>query len=45
VRNARQLIDVLRQVGDVATGETSHTARTAARLLLRDVVEAGGGPR
>ena len=44
VRNARQLIDVLRQVAEVTGGATGATAREASDLLRRDVVEAGGGP-
>ncbi len=45
VRNARQLIDVLRQIADVTTGDTAIAALEAATLLRRDVVEAGGGPQ
>lgn len=44
VRNAKQLIDVLRQVADVSTGETSVAARQACDLLRRDVVDSGVGP-
>lgn len=41
VRNVKQLIDLLRQVGDVAPdGATSRSARTAADRLLRGVVAA-----
>ncbi len=42
VRNAKQLIDVLRQVADVSSGSTARTAREAADLLRRDVVDGGG---
>ena len=45
VRNAKQLIDLLRQVAEVAPGETGRVARAASELLRRDVVQSGGGPR
>ncbi len=44
VRNAKQLIDVLRQVADVTRGPTSAAAREACDLLRRDVVDTGVGP-
>lgn len=51
VRNAKQLIDLLRQVGDIAPDPaTARTARTAADELFRGVVAASsvvgepGGP-
>ena len=41
VRNIKQLIDLLRQVGDVApVDETAATARSAAEALFRGVVAA-----
>jgi ATP-dependent RNA helicase HelY len=41
VRNVKQLIDLLRQVGDVApVPETAATARSAAEALFRGVVAA-----
>ena len=41
VRNAKQLIDLLRQIGDVAPDPTTgRTARTAADCLFRGVVAA-----
>jgi ATP-dependent RNA helicase HelY len=41
VRNVKQLIDLLRQVGDVAPRpETASTARSAADALFRGVVAA-----
>jgi len=41
VRNIKQLIDLLRQVGDVApVPETAATARAAAEALFRGVVAA-----
>jgi ATP-dependent RNA helicase HelY len=41
VRNVKQLIDLLRQVGDVApTSATASTARSAADALFRGVVAA-----
>jgi ATP-dependent RNA helicase HelY len=41
VRNVKQLIDLLRQVGDVAPRpETAHAARAAADALFRGVVAA-----
>jgi ATP-dependent RNA helicase HelY len=53
VRNVKQLIDLLRQVGNVApTPATAATARSAADALFRGVVAASstvathvGGPR
>ncbi len=42
VRNARQLIDVLRQVAEVTAGPTSVAAREASDLLRRDVVDNSG---
>ncbi len=45
VRNIRQLIDLLSQLGEVATDPaTAHAARSAANLLHRGVVAASGGP-
>ena len=42
VRNTKQLIDLLRQLGDVAADPaTAATCRRAADSLLRGVVEAG----
>lgn len=42
VRNARQLVDLLRQLGDVAPdAETAAAARTAAKSVFRGVVAAG----
>ncbi len=41
MRNIRQLIDLLRQIGDAATRpETQREARRAADLLFRGVVAA-----
>ena len=41
VRNVKQLIDLLRQIGDVAmAAETSRTARSAADALFRGVIAA-----
>jgi ATP-dependent RNA helicase HelY len=40
VRNMKQLIDLLRQVGDAGAGEVASTARAAADALFRGVVEA-----
>ena len=40
VRNIKQLIDLLRQVGDVARPETASAARSAADALFRGVVAA-----
>lgn len=41
VRNIKQLIDLLRQIGGLAPNSTTATnARAAANLLLRDVIEA-----
>jgi ATP-dependent RNA helicase HelY len=44
VRNARSLIDLLRQLRDVVPGEAGRSCGRAAELMRRDVVEAGGGP-
>jgi ATP-dependent RNA helicase HelY len=44
VRNTRSLVDLLRQLSEVAPGEVGRTCARAAELLRRDVVEAGGGP-
>jgi ATP-dependent RNA helicase HelY len=42
VRNARQLVDLLRQLGDVAPdAETAAAARAAAKAVFRGVVAAG----
>ena len=44
VRNVKQLIDLLRQVGDVApVPETAASARSAADALFRGVVAASSG--
>jgi ATP-dependent RNA helicase HelY len=41
VRNVKQLVDLLRQIGDAATNaDTSHAARAAADALQRGVVAA-----
>ena len=49
VRNVKQLIDLLRQIGDVADREeTAASARSAADALFRGVVAASstvGGAR
>ena len=46
VRNVRQLMDLLRQIGDVAgVPETGRAARRAAESLARGVILASGGPR
>ncbi|MGB6058310.1 MAG: DEAD/DEAH box helicase [Microthrixaceae bacterium] len=45
VRNIRQLIDLLAQLGEVAISpETGHAARSAAESLRRGVIVASGGP-
>ncbi|HTO01925.1 MAG TPA: helicase-related protein, partial [Microthrixaceae bacterium] len=45
VRNIRQLIDLLAQLGEVAmVPETAHAARSAAEALRRGVIVASGGP-
>jgi ATP-dependent RNA helicase HelY len=44
VRNARSLIDLLRQLQDIVPGEAGRACGRAAELMRRDVVEAGGGP-
>jgi ATP-dependent RNA helicase HelY len=45
VRNVRQLVDLLRQIGDLAPHEgTRADARSAAEALLRGVVVSAGGP-
>lgn len=45
VRNIRQLVDLLRQIGDVAPSETTRAvARSASDALLRGVVVSAGGP-
>ena len=45
VRNVRQLVDLLRQVDEVAADPaTSRAARQAAEALTRGVVLASGGP-
>jgi ATP-dependent RNA helicase HelY len=42
VRNARQLVDLLRQIGEVAPdAETAAAARSAAKAVFRGVVAAG----
>jgi ATP-dependent RNA helicase HelY len=44
VRNVKQLIDLLRQLGEVApVGETRDAAREAAEFLFRGVVAASSG--
>jgi ATP-dependent RNA helicase HelY len=40
VRNVKQLIDLLRQLGQTSRGETAHVANQAADQLLRGVVAA-----
>ena len=46
VRNARQLIDLLRQLAEVAEEPaTRDAARAAAEALLRGVVTSSGGPQ
>jgi ATP-dependent RNA helicase HelY len=44
VRNAKQLIDLLRQLVVVANPDTAATARHAAESLQRGVVAASAGP-
>jgi ATP-dependent RNA helicase HelY len=45
VRNTKQLIDLLRQLGDVVEDpRTARHCRSAAEALLRGVVAAGGEP-
>jgi ATP-dependent RNA helicase HelY len=45
VRNTKQLIDLLRQLGDVvADPTTARTCRQGAEALMRGVVEAGSAP-
>ena len=45
VRNVRQLIDLLRQIGQVAPdAATAASARRAAEALVRGVVLSSGGP-
>jgi ATP-dependent RNA helicase HelY len=44
VRNIKQLIDLLRQIGEIApSADTARTARQAAELLFRGVVAASSG--
>ena len=46
VRNVRQLIDLLRQLAEVAEDpETRAAARSASESLLRGVVTSSGGPQ
>jgi ATP-dependent RNA helicase HelY len=40
VRNIKQLIDLLRQLGEVADGDTAAAAREAADSLFRGIVAA-----
>ena len=45
VRTVKQLVDLLKQLGDAAAEpETAATARTAADALLRGVVAASSPP-
>lgn len=45
VRNARNLVDLLSQVAQVAARDTASAAATAADVIGRDVVLGGGAPR
>ncbi|MCU1488625.1 MAG: superfamily helicase [Acidimicrobiaceae bacterium] len=44
VRNVKQLVDLLRQLGTVERGRTGEVARAAAESLVRGVVAASGQP-
>ena len=44
VRNVKQLVDLLRQIGMVDAGRAGSTARSVADSLVRGVVAASSGP-